>query len=356
MDGAYVGLAPFVAIDGLTKRFGDHVALADCALAIGRGEIVTLLGPSGCGKTTLLRCIAGFTEPDAGRIAIDDIDTLALPVNRRPVGVVFQNYALFPHLTVAANVGYGLKMRGVPKPEIDRRVADILALVSLSELKDRYPIALSGGQQQRVAVARALVVEPKLLLLDEAFNALDAKLRAGMQAELRKLIKRLGMTAIFVTHDQDEALAISDRVAVMGSGRIAQVANPIDIYDRPVTPYVAQFVGTSNMLAARAAGGVATLPGGVKLATPHHGAVQVLVRPQNFEILDPGDARAGWQGRVTFGRPAGAIVEYEIDAADGTSFKIAALRDSPAGHLPVGAKIGLAVRDAGACVVFEASS
>jgi ABC-type Fe3+/spermidine/putrescine transport system ATPase subunit len=269
---------------------------------------------------------------------------------------VFQNYALFPHLTVAANVGYGLKMRGLAKAEIDRRVADILALVSLSELEDRYPIALSGGQQQRVAVARALVVEPKLLLLDEAFNALDAKLRAGMQAELRKLIKRLGMTAIFVTHDQDEALAISDRVAVMGSGRIAQVADPIDIYDRPVSPYVAQFVGTSNMLAARAAGGVAVLPGGVKLPTPYCGDVQVLVRPQNFEILDAGNTRAGWQGRVAFGRPAGAIVEYEIDTADGTCFKIAALRDSPAGHLPVGAKVGLAVRDASACVVFEASS
>jgi ABC-type Fe3+/spermidine/putrescine transport system ATPase subunit len=353
VDGAFVGLAPFVAISGITKRFGDHVALADCSLAIGRGEIVTLLGPSGCGKTTLLRCIAGFAEPDAGAIAIDDVDTLALPVNRRPVGVVFQNYALFPHLTVAANVGYGLKMRGVAKAEIDRRVGDILALVSMSELKDRFPIALSGGQQQRVAVARALVLEPKVLLLDEAFNALDAKLRAGMQAELRKLIKRLGMTAIFVTHDQEEALAISDRVAVMGAGRIAQVASPIDIYDRPATPYVAQFVGTSNMLAARAAANVVTLPGGVTLDTPLHGDVQVLVRPQNFEILTTGDSRAGWQGRVAFGRPAGAIVEYEVDVPDAGTFKIAALRDSPAGHLAVGTPVGLAVRDASSCIVFE---
>jgi ABC-type Fe3+/spermidine/putrescine transport system ATPase subunit len=338
---------PFLEVRGLAKRFARHSALAGCSLAVREGEIVTLLGPSGCGKTTLLRCIAGFATPDDGAIAIAGADALALPVNRRPVGVVFQNYALFPHLTVARNVGYGLKMRGTARDAIAERVAAALRTVALEGLDDRYPAQLSGGQQQRVAIARVLVLEPQVLLLDEPFNALDAKLRVSMQIELRRLIKRLGITALFVTHDQDDALAISDRIAVMRAGRIEQIAAPTEIYDRPATPYVADFVGASNLLHARAAHGWVVLPDGARVASRHDGDVLVMVRPHNLALAVAGS----WRGRVAFGRPAGATMEYEIELPDGTPLKVATERGRAASH-EAGAEVGLAVRDPASCIVF----
>ena len=339
---------PFLEIRALVKRYGATTALAGCTLTVQEGEILTLLGPSGCGKTTLLRAVAGFVEPDGGAISIDGVDAFALPVNRRPVGVVFQNYALFPHLSVARNVGYGLKMRGLARGAIATKVAQALKTVSLEGFDARYPGQLSGGQQQRVAIARVLVLEPKVLLLDEPFNALDAKLRVGMQVELRKLIKRLNMTAVFVTHDQDEAQAISDRIAVMRAGAIQQVGTPAEIYDQPASAYVADFIGLSNMLPAHAEDGRARLPDGTVVATSLSGAVTVMVRPQNL-LLTAG-AAAGWSGRVAFAKQAGATMEYEVESPSSPPLKVVAMRSGPA--LAVGGSVGIAVRDPQACMVF----
>ncbi|WP_296585034.1 ABC transporter ATP-binding protein [Xanthobacter sp.] len=240
-----------VQIDGVTKRFGDATALHEAWLKIAEGEFMTLLGPSGCGKTTLLNLIAGFLEADGGEIFVGGrLMTETAPYDRE-IGVVFQNYALFPHMNVAKNVGYGLRMRGVAKREIDTRVAEALALVKLDGFGERKPRQLSGGQQQRVALARALVIRPKVLLLDEPFSALDKNLRGAMQVELKEIQRRLGVTTIFVTHDQSEALSMSDRIAVMSQGRIRQVGTPDEIYRRPLDPFVASFVGDVNVLPGR---------------------------------------------------------------------------------------------------------
>jgi ABC-type Fe3+/spermidine/putrescine transport system ATPase subunit len=341
--------AVVLRIAAVTKRFGQLTVLQDCALDVAEGEIVTLLGPSGCGKTTLLRCIAGFWNPDAGGILIDGRDTVSVPVNRRPVGVVFQSYALFPHLTVAENIGYGLRMRGLGRADIAARVDRALETVSLSGLGARYPAQLSGGQQQRVAIARVLVLEPRVLLLDEPFNALDAKLRGTMQVELRQLIKRLGMTAIFVTHDQEEALTMSDRIAVMRAGRIEQVAPPEEIFDRPATAYVADFIGTSNFWPAVARDGRLTLPDGQVLATDLAGAVRVMARPHNI-ALRPG-TDGPWRGRISYQRSVGALVEYHV-ATDSGEIRTVAMR----GHrtLSEGAAVVLSVVDADLCAVYPA--
>jgi putative spermidine/putrescine transport system ATP-binding protein/spermidine/putrescine transport system ATP-binding protein len=240
-----------VRLDGVIKRFGDVVALHEVSLPVRCGELMTLLGPSGCGKTTVLNLVAGFFSADGGEILIDGERVNDMPTYRREIGMMFQNYALFPHMTVAANVGYGLRMRGLSKAEIGRRVRDALALVKLAGYDDRRPRQLSGGQQQRVALARALVINPKVLLLDEPFSALDKNLRASMQVELRDIQQKLGVTTIFVTHDQSEALSLSDRLAVMSEGRIRQLGTPEDVYRRPSDRFVASFVGDTNVLRAR---------------------------------------------------------------------------------------------------------
>lgn len=240
-----------VQIDGVMKRFGDSIALHKVSLKIQEGEFVTLLGPSGCGKTTLLNLIAGFTEADNGEIFIDNQLVTDTPPYQREIGIVFQSYALFPHMNVADNVGFGLRMRGVPKAEIKKQVAHALKLVKLESYDQRRPKELSGGQQQRVALARALVIRPKVLLLDEPFSALDKNLRVAMQQELKDIQRKLGVTTIFVTHDQGEALAMSDRVVVMSGGYVRQVAPPSEIYRKPYDPFVAAFVGDANVLTAR---------------------------------------------------------------------------------------------------------
>jgi putative spermidine/putrescine transport system ATP-binding protein len=233
----------------VTKIFdGKVLAVDQVTLDIAAGEFFSLLGPSGCGKTTSLRMIAGFEHPDSGRVHVGGQDITDVPVHRRDMGMVFQSYALFPHRTVAENVAFGLRMREVAKPEIARRVAASLAQVALTGLEDRRPGQLSGGQQQRVALARALVIEPRVLLCDEPLGALDRKLRQQMQFELKELQRRLGVTLVFVTHDQEEALAMSDRIAVMNSGRIEQVGSPTEIYERPRTRFVADFIGEINLL------------------------------------------------------------------------------------------------------------
>ena len=239
---------PIVTIERLAKRFGETQAVAGMDLEIGRGELFALLGGSGCGKTTLLRLLAGFETPDAGRILIDGQDMTGVPPHVRPVNMMFQSYALFPHMNVAANVAYGLRREGVPKSEIGTRVAEALALVKLEEFGGRRPAQLSGGQRQRVALARALVKRPKLLLLDEPLAALDRKLREGTRFELVRLQEQLGLTFVIVTHDQEEAMSMASRLAVMDAGRIVQIGTPHELYEHPASRFVADFIGIANIL------------------------------------------------------------------------------------------------------------
>ena len=237
-----------LALRGIAKSFGETAAVADVDLDVAAGEFLTLLGPSGCGKSTLLRIIAGLVEPDRGRVRLDGEEVQDLPAHRRRTAMVFQSYALFPHMTVERNTAFGLVMRGLDRGEIRRRVAETLALVELQGLAGRYPRELSGGQQQRVALARALVTEPRVLLLDEPLSNLDAKLRDRLRIELRALQRRLALTAIFVTHDQAEAMALSDRIAVMSGGRVVELGTPEEIYSRPQSRFAAEFVGIANLL------------------------------------------------------------------------------------------------------------
>jgi putative spermidine/putrescine transport system ATP-binding protein len=238
----------FLDLDNLQKRFATSTAVEHFQLAVERGEFVSFLGPSGCGKTTTLRMIAGFESPSSGTIRIDGVDITGRPPNQRNVGMVFQAYALFPNMTVAANVGFGLKVAKRPAAEIAQRVDEMLRLIKLPTLGNRYPFQLSGGQQQRVALARALAIKPQVLLLDEPLSALDAKIRVTLRSEIRAIQRELGITTIYVTHDQEEALSLSDRIVVMSEGRIEQIGTPFEIYNFPRTPFVASFVGTLNIL------------------------------------------------------------------------------------------------------------
>jgi spermidine/putrescine ABC transporter ATP-binding subunit len=280
-----------VTLTGLVKRYGSTVALDGVSLSIARGEFFTLLGPSGCGKTTTLRSVAGFVTPDAGLVAIDGAVVTGVPPHLRRVGMVFQHYALFPHRTVAQNVGFGLRMQRVDRAEIARRVAEALALVQLPGHGGRYPSQLSGGEQQRVALARALVTRPAVLLLDEPLGALDKKLRDHMKIELKRLQREVGVTTIYVTHDQEEALTMSDRIAVMHRGRVEQVAAPRGLYETPATAFVAGFIGNINLLAGRAAGPNTVECGTARLAAtgaaPTGAAVAVALRPERIRLEPP---------------------------------------------------------------------
>jgi putative spermidine/putrescine transport system ATP-binding protein len=243
-----------IEVSGVAKHYGSTVAVSDVSFAVEAGHVLSLLGPSGCGKTTVMRMIAGLIAPSAGSIAIKGKPVDAVPVHQRNVGMLFQNYALFPHLDVAHNIAFGLEMRKLSRREALRRSESALAMVRLEGFGSRYPHQLSGGQQQRVALARALVIEPSVLLLDEPFGALDKKLRESMQIEMRQLQRRLGITTLMVTHDQDEALTLSDRIAVMSAGVIEQLGTPAEIYERPVSRFVASFIGTSNFFSGRVTG------------------------------------------------------------------------------------------------------
>lgn len=245
-SGCCISMADIV-FDNIGKLYGSQVAVDGVSMRIESGEFVTLLGPSGCGKTTCLRMAAGFVVPSSGRVVMGERDVTYVPPHKRNTGMVFQSYALFPGYTVAGNIAFGLKLRKLPKPEIERRTNDILRMVRLEDLAGRYPSELSGGQKQRVALARAVVIQPDVLLLDEPLAALDLKLREGLQLEIRSIQRKLGITTIFVTHDQDEALKMSDRVAVMRDGRIEQIATPEDLYSSPNSAYVATFVGHTNL-------------------------------------------------------------------------------------------------------------
>ena len=294
-----------VTLEGVTKRFGDLVAVDDIDLTLAEGEFFTLLGPSGCGKTTTLRMVAGFEEPDDGRILIDDQNVAGLPPYRRPTNTVFQSYALFPHLSVGENVSFGLKRKKVPKDEIQRRVKAELERVGLAGEINRRPNQLSGGMQQRVALARALVNLPKVLLLDEPLGALDLKLRKGLQVELKRIQREVGITFVYVTHDQEEALTMSDRIAVMNRGRVEQIDEPEAVYERPRTTFVAGFIGVSNLMPAVVEQGGADrtrvrLDAGVELEASGNGLASgerchAVVRPEKLRITRREDStRDGW--------------------------------------------------------------
>ncbi|SOD93157.1 ABC transporter ATP-binding protein [Blastococcus haudaquaticus] len=317
-----------IRLEGLTRRYGAVVALDGLDLDIAGGEFLALLGPSGCGKTTALRAIAGFDSPDAGRVLLDGRDITGVPASKRDMGMVFQAYSLFPNLTVAENVGFGLRIRRRPKAEQAARAAELLELVGLADRAARYPHQLSGGQQQRVALARALAVAPQVLLLDEPLSALDAQVRVQLREEIRRIQLELGITTVFVTHDQAEALSVADRVGVMRGGRLEQVASPDELYERPATGFVAEFVGTMNRVPAELSGGEVHLLGvrrPVTGAAPASRDVVALVRPEALVVTaDPaGVARivtrtfSGASTRVLVALPDG--VEVRVDVASATS-------------------------------------
>ena len=319
-------------LEDISHRFGDVLAVRDINLDIAGGELVALLGPSGCGKSTLLRIVSGFIRQSSGRVLFDGEPVDHLPPSRRGAGIVFQNYALFPHMTVAENVAYGLEAQKWPRRRIGPRVAEMLALVHMSEFAARKPRQLSGGQQQRVALARCLATDPKVLLLDEPFGALDKNLRLDMQIEVKRLQREYGITTILVTHDQEEALSMADRIAVMARGSIEQVSSPTEIYDRPKTLFVNQFVGSANVVTGelmRAQDGVIAVrvPGGAVLKVEETaqlaaGApVLVSVRPEQLRLeAAPGEGRIA--GVVKAVMPLGPHVVYEVETQSGTSFKV----------------------------------
>jgi putative spermidine/putrescine transport system ATP-binding protein len=288
----------FLELQGLVKRYGDFTAVAECSLSVAKGEFVCLLGPSGCGKTTTLQMVAGFTPPTSGRIVLDGKDITEVKPNQRGLGIVFQSYALFPHMTVSDNVAFGLEMRGVDKTERARRVAQTLELVHLAPFAQRFPKELSGGQRQRVAMARALVIQPPVLLLDEPMGALDAKLREDMQIELRALQHRVGITTLMVTHDQAEAMTLADRVVLMNKGRIEQLDRPFEMYEQPNGRFSSTFLGKANVLEGRHEG-TAVVVGETRLPCPSAapaGPVDYIVRPE--KVLFAG-ADALVHGRVS---------------------------------------------------------
>ncbi|MBN8891025.1 MAG: spermidine/putrescine ABC transporter ATP-binding protein [Acetobacteraceae bacterium SCN 69-10] len=280
-----------VALQAIRKSFGGRPVLAGIDIALAQGELVSLLGPSGCGKTTLLRILAGFERPDAGTVRLDGRDITALAANRRNMGMVFQSYSLFPNLDATDNVRFGPRVRGVPRAEQSRRAEHLLELVGLGGHRHKFPHQLSGGQQQRVALARALAVQPDVLLLDEPLSALDAKVRAQLRSEIRRIQRETGVTTVFVTHDQEEALSISDRVAVMNEGRMLQVASPAAIYREPADAFVARFIGAGAVLSGRADGpavrvGAVALPAAAAAGHPAGTAVELFLRPEHVR-LDP---------------------------------------------------------------------
>ncbi len=297
-----------LSIRSVSKAFGANKVLDDVSAEIGTGAFVTLLGPSGCGKTTLLRIIAGLVEADGGEILMDDTNVTRLEARRRGIGMVFQSHALFPHMTVLENVGFGLRMRGVPRQERDRLASEALALVHLRDFGRRYPQQLSGGQQQRVAIARAVVFKPRVLLMDEPFGALDRKLREALQIELRRMTRELGITTIFVTHDQGEALILSDRIALMQAGRLVQIGTPTEVFRQPQTRFAAEFMGVENFFAAQILGsdadgtalacGAARLLSRVQAKLPAGGGIAVGIRAEDIALSDDAHPVNGTSGEV----------------------------------------------------------
>jgi spermidine/putrescine transport system ATP-binding protein len=341
---------PMIELRGLCKRYGDHLAADAVTLDIDRGEFFSLLGPSGCGKTTTLRMIAGFEEPTAGSVTLDGEDVTWVSPRRRKVNMVFQDYALFPHMTVWENVAFGLKLSKVGKADLRERVVSILASVRLEDYASRRPAQLSGGQRQRVALARALVNEPAALLLDEPLGALDLKLRKEMQLELKAIQQRTGTTFVYVTHDQEEALTMSDRIAVMNGGKVEQVDTARAVYDRPATEFVADFIGTSNLLSLRVdrreAGAVAMdLGGGMTIVAPDTGrpgeTIAITVRPEKVCLgVEPGPGWSCVRGRVAQNVFLGSVTQLIVELQTGETLSVHELNDDEeAARLAPGAEV-----------------
>jgi putative spermidine/putrescine transport system ATP-binding protein len=315
-------MAEFLELRQLVKSFGINTVVKDVDLSFGRGEFVSLLGPSGCGKTTILRMIAGFERPSAGRIHVDGADITDLNPNQRNIGMVFQAYALFPNMNVADNIGFGLKVKGVPRDKRQARVAEMLSLIGLGGYEQRFPFELSGGQQQRVALARALAPSPRMLLLDEPLSALDAKIRVSLRQQIREIQRELGITTVFVTHDQEEALSISDRIVVMNAGRVEQVGQPFEIYNRPATKFVATFVGHLNTLNAVIADvgrktvsidgqivSLPSLPADAKSGEP----VSLTIRPEAVSLANGTGRDIVLDGKVAEVSFLGSVIRLRID-------------------------------------------
>jgi len=335
---------PSVSIDRVSKAFGATKACDAVSLDVAAGEFLTLLGDSGCGKTTLLRIVAGFSAPDVGRVLVDGRDITSEPPARRGMGFVFQSYALFPTKTVAQNIGFALKVRGTARAEQSIRVAELAEMVEIGSLLGRYPHELSGGQQQRVALARALAPAPQILLLDEPLSALDARIRARLRSELKTLVRRLGLTAIYVTHDQEEALALSDRIAVMRAGRVLQVGSPHDVYHRPSSAFVASFIGVTNVVEAqvedralRVDGALWPLPSALSGAAC--GAVRIAWRPEAIALTPAVSDGGALTGRVRGATFLGGIDRTEVEV--GSRILLVDRRSSDA-PLPIGAIVAIA--------------
>ena len=335
-----------VRMEGLSRHYGPVVALDNLDLTVQPGELIALLGPSGCGKTTTLRLLAGLEDADTGRINVAGRDITRLPASKRDMGMVFQAYSLFPHMTVQQNVAFGLRLRKISSAKRDQRALEMLELVELGTQADRYPHQISGGQQQRVALARALAIEPQVLLLDEPLSALDAKVRAQLRDQIRRIQLEVGITTLFVTHDQEEALAIADRVGVMRAGRLEQLAPPTEVYSRPATPFVAEFVGLSNRLAGTVTGSTVTVRGHdlplVDPSTPA-GPVTAIVRPEAVTMASDSSGESGpMTGTVIASTFLGATSRVTVDLGDTTI--MAQLPTSDATKLPAGSRVTLTIR------------
>ncbi|WP_294641347.1 ABC transporter ATP-binding protein [uncultured Aureimonas sp.] len=345
-----------VRFDAVEKRFGSVVAIRSLSFDIEPGTLVTLLGPSGCGKTTTLRMLAGLEQPTAGRILIGGRDVTNLPANERDVSMVFQSYALFPHMSVGENVAYGLRSGGRPKREAQERAKQGLALVGLDGYAERLPSELSGGQQQRVAVARALVLEPQVLLLDEPLSNLDARLRRHVRTEIRELQQRLGFTAVYVTHDQEEALAVSDRIVVMQAGEIAQAGTPRELYETPASSFIADFIGEANVVPCevrrREDGRLEARLGDLRHpvraapAPTREGAAKLAIRPNAITLGEPGPGRL--DGRVASAAYLGDHIEYEVETAHGRLFVVDTAIETVR---PVSSDVGIGLHERGVALI-----
>jgi len=332
---------------GLVKRFGDVAAVDHVDLTVAAGSLVALLGPSGCGKTTTLRMVAGLEEPSEGDVLFDDVSVLGVPPERRNIGMVFQRYVLFPHMSVAKNVSFGLRMRGVPAAEVERRVAEVLEVVQLEGLANRFPSQLSGGQQQRVAIARTVITDPKVMLMDEPLSNLDAKLREEMRAFITRLQRQLGITTLFVTHDQVEAIELADRIGVMFDGRLVQVGSPEEIFNRPINQRVADFMGATNLIPGRLsaverdASTLRSAVGPLRLVPAAHHAVGseavATVRPEHVDLVaaDEPAGPNGFRARVEEAVYYGGTLTYRVAAA-GLSLQV---RDRSTRRITVGEEV-----------------
>jgi sulfate transport system ATP-binding protein len=338
-----------ITVRNLSKRYGTFQAVDDVSFDVPAGQLVALLGPSGSGKSTILRIIAGLEAAETGSVELTGEDATAIPIQHRGVGFVFQHYALFRHMTVRDNIAFGLKVRKLPRNEIRARVDELLALVQLTGYATRYPSQLSGGQRQRVALARALAPRPKVLLLDEPFGALDAKVRDELRTWLRRLHDEVHVTSLFVTHDQQEAFEVADQVVVLNRGKVEQMGPPQVLYEQPATPFVTEFLGTVNVIKGQSASGVAALGEGVAVPNvvgSHDGTFSVYVRPHDLELTHERNGRTSWPGHVARVTPLGAYVRLDLALADGTTVRVELSRERYTALEPrVGEMLYIAPRD-----------